>query len=205
MDIQSKVALLRRQPYEASRRMLHMWRHLGAERIGEKRIARLREIISKNCYSEGRLLPASENHLRLEFIRSPRAQELRKLYGSFPPEHRIRLRFPNDDDPERQGDLIVLKRYDEITGERGVLMLMYSEAVLAMAAMYDLGALASRYMFVLEPSRGYQDARFLLYLGSDLDVLVQSPRRADYDFIDELKTNLVPVRVGAGEWVDERL
>lgn len=203
MDIQSRVALLRQQPYEASRHMLHMWRHLGAEGIGEKRIARLQEIISKNCYSEGRLLPASENRLRLEFVRSTRAQELRKLYGSFPPEHRVRLRFPNDDDPERQGDLIVLKPYDEVTGERGVLMLMYSEAVLAMAAMYDLGALASRYMFVLEPSSwGYQDVRFLFYLGSDLDVLIQSPRRADFGFVESLQTNLVPVAVGAGEWVD---
>lgn len=203
MDLQSRVALLRQQPYEASRRMLHMWRHLGTEGIGEKRIARLLQIIRENCYSNGRLLPAAENRLRLEFIRSAQAQELRKLYGSFPPEHRVRLRFPNDDDPERQGDLIVLKAYDESTGERGVLMLMYSEAMRAMVAMYDLGALASRYMFVLEPSSwGYQDVRFLFYLGSDLDVLIQSPRRADFKFVESLQTNLAAVAVGAGEWVD---
>jgi hypothetical protein len=206
MDIQSRLALLRQQPTEASRRMLHMWRHLGPEGIGEKRIARLLQIIRENCYSEGRLLPASENRLRLEFIHSTRAQQLRKLYGSFALEHRVRLRFPNDDDPERQGDLIVLKPYDETTGERGVLMLMYSEAVLAMVAMYDLGALASRYMFVLEPSSwGYQDVRFLFYLGSDLDVLIQSPRRADFEFVEGLQTNLVPVAVGAGEWVDPEI
>lgn len=206
MDIQSRLALLRQQPSEASRRMLHMWRHLGTEGIGEKRIARLLQIIRENCYSEGRLLPASENRLRLEFIHSTRAQQLRKLYGSFALEHRVRLRFPNDDDPERQGDLMVLKPYDETTGERGVLMLMYSEAVLAMVAMYDLGALASRYMFILEPSSwGYQDVRFLFYLGSDLDVLIQSPRRADFEFVESLQTNLVPVAVGAGEWVDPEI
>ena len=73
----------------------------------------------------------------------------------------MRLRYPNDEDPERQGDLIVLKSYDAKTSERGVLMLMYSEAILAMVAIYDLGALAERYMFVLEPSSwGYQDVRF---------------------------------------------
>src|SRR5439155_4454117 len=115
-------------------------------------------------------------------------------------DHRVRLRFPNDDDPERQGDLIILKSYDRRTGERGVLMIKYSETILAMAAMFDLGMLASQYMLVLEPSSwGYQDARFLLYLGSDLDVLVQSPREADFEFIENLDTNLVPVRVGAGE------
>jgi glycosyltransferase involved in cell wall biosynthesis len=180
-----------------------MWRHLGTEGIGEKRIARLQQIIRENCYSEDRLLSAAENRLRLDFVRSARARQLRQLYGSFPPEHRVRLRFPNDDEPERQGDLIVLKAYDETTGERGVLMLMYSEAVLAMAAMFDLAALASRYQFVLEPSSwGYQDVRFLFYLGSDLDVLIQSPRRADFEFVESLQTNLVPVAVGAGEWVD---
>jgi glycosyltransferase involved in cell wall biosynthesis len=98
---------------------------------------------------------------------------------------------------------MIVKSYDPATGERGVLMIKYSETILALPAMLDLGALASRYTMVIEPSSwGYQDARFLLYLGSDLDVLVQSPRQADYDFINELQNNLVPVKVGAGEWGD---
>lgn len=203
LDIQSKAALARRQPFEAASRMLHMWRQLGTEGFGAERVARLMEVVREHCYRNGELLPAAENRLRLEFVQSDKAREIRNLYGAFSMEHRVRLRYPNDDDPERQGDLIVLKAYDPQSGERGVLMLMYSEAVLAMAAVYDLGALASRYMFVLEPSSwGYQDARFLLYLGSDLDVLIQSPRRADFEFVESLQTNLVAVRVGAGEWVD---
>jgi glycosyltransferase involved in cell wall biosynthesis len=206
MDLQTRVALLRSQPYEASRRMLNMWRHLGTAGVGPDRIVRLMEVIRENCFRNGELLPAAENRFRLRFIQSPKAKEIRRLYGSFPPEHRVRLRYPNDDDPERQGDLIVLKPYNPVTGERGVLLLMYSEVVLAMAAMYDLSALASRYMFVLEPSSwGYQDVRFLFYLGSDLDVLIQSPRRADFEFVESLQTNLVPVVVGAGEWVDPEI
>jgi glycosyltransferase involved in cell wall biosynthesis len=225
-DIQSQLALLRNQPYEAAASMLRTWRHLGTEGFGPKRVARVMQVVRENCFrpkptdgarersiggaSDGtrdgivaELLPATENRLRLEFVRSAKAQALRQVYGSFPMDHRLRLRFPNDDDPERQGDLIILKPYDETTGERGVIMLMYSEAVMAAAAVYDLGALAARYMFVLEPSWwGYQDARFLLYLGSDLDILVQSPRRADFEFVADLRTNLVPVRVGAGEWGD---
>ncbi len=204
-DIQSQLALLRNQPYEAATRMLRLWRHLGTEAIGTKRVARLMEVVRENCFRAGtdELLPAAQNRLRLEFVRSQKARALRQLYGSFTLENRVRLRFPNDDDAERQGDLIILKPYDEATGERGVIMLMYSEAILATAAVYDLGALAARYMFVLEPSWwGYQDARFLLYLGSDLDVLIQSPRRADFEFVAALQTNLVPVRVGAGEWSD---
>jgi glycosyltransferase involved in cell wall biosynthesis len=36
----------------------------------------------------------------------------------------------------------------------------------------------------------------------DLDVMVQSPRVEDFAFIESLHTNLTPVRVGSGEWVD---
>lgn len=204
VGLQSRVALLRGQPYEASRRMLRVWRHLGEEGFGRRRAERLMRVVRENCYRDGLLLPASENGLRLDFVNSAKGRELRKLYGSFPAEHRVRLRFPRPDtDPERQGDLIVLKPYDPVTGERGVLMVMYSEGILALAAVYDLAALASRYTLVLETSGwGYQDVRFFLYLGSDLDVLVQSPRRDDADFIRRLDSNLTPVRVGSGEWVD---
>lgn len=203
-DIQSRAALFRGQPYEAARRMLRVWRHLGTEGVGQRRVARLMQVVRENCYRNGQLLPAAENRLRLDFIRSAKGRELRRLYGTFPTEHRVRLRFPRaDPDPERQGDLIVLKPYDPATGERGVLMVMYSEGILALAAVYDLAALASRYTLVLETSGwGYQDVRFFLYLGSDLDVLVQSPRKSDFDFIRRLDSNLIPVRVGSGEWVD---
>jgi glycosyltransferase involved in cell wall biosynthesis len=203
IDLQSKAAVFGGQPYEATSRLLHMWKQLGNERFGPARVARLTELVRENCYRGDELLTATENKLRIEFVHSPKAKELRKTYGAFAPAHRVRLRFPNDDDPERQGDLMIVKPYDPVTGERGVLMIKYSEAILALPAIFDLGALASRYMIVIEPSSwGYQDGRFLLYLGSDLDVLVQSPRQADYDFIDKLQNNLVPVRVGAGEWGD---
>lgn len=203
-DIQSRVALSRGQSYEAARRMLHVWRHLGTQGVGAKRVARLMNLVRENCYRDGQLLTASENRLRLNFIRSTQAAEIRKLYGSFPVDDRIRLRFPRaDNDPERQGDLIVLKPYDPATGERGVLMVMYGEGIRAMAAMYDLAALAQHYTLVLETSGwGYQDASFFLYLGSDLNVLVESPRVEDFEFIESLDSNLIPARTGSGEWVD---
>lgn len=203
LDLQTSLALRRRQPYQAAHGLLRMWRHLGDDVIGAARTTRLKQIIQENCYRDGVLLSAGENRLRLEYLRSSEAREFRKHYAGIPLAHRVRLRCPNDDDPERQGDLVILKRYDPTTGERGVILLMYSEAILAAAAVFDLAALSTRYMFVLEPSSwGYHDARFLLYLGSDLDVVVQSPRAADFDFIADLQTNLVPSRVGAGEWVD---
>ncbi len=41
LDRQSRAALARRQPFEASRRMLHMWRQLGTEGFGAQRVGRL--------------------------------------------------------------------------------------------------------------------------------------------------------------------
>jgi glycosyltransferase involved in cell wall biosynthesis len=203
-EARARLSLQRGRPYEAAEVLMRAWRHLGSEAFGARRVALVNSLIRECCYRDGQLLPASENRLRLEFVRSRKARELRRLYGSFPAEHRVRLRLPRPDpDPERQGDLVVLKPYDEATGERGVLMVMYGEAMEAMAAVFDLGALASRYQIVLEPSSwGYQEAKLFTYLGSDLDVLVQSPRRADFEFVERLATNLVPTRVGAGEWVD---
>src|SRR5918912_3113058 len=126
--LQSRLALRRGQPYETSHHLLHAWRHLGTDLFGPGRVASLLQIVREHCYSEGRLLPIAENRLRLDFLSSAKARELRKIYGSFPLEHRVRLRFPRpDSDPERQGDLIVLKPYDPATGERGVLMVMYGE------------------------------------------------------------------------------
>jgi glycosyltransferase involved in cell wall biosynthesis len=203
-DFQSRRALNRGEPYEAARRMFQVWRHLGTDSLGERRVARLMQIVRENCYRDGELLPAAENGLRLNFIRSAKALELRKLYGSFPMEHRVRMRFPRpESDPERQGDLIVLKPFDPATGERGVLMVMYGEGIVALAAIYDLAALARHYTLILETSGwGYQEVSFFLYLGSDLNVLVQSPRIQDFEFIEGLDSNLIPVRTGSGEWVD---
>src|ERR1700749_1006846 len=150
----ARASLRRGGPYEAADILMRAWRHLGSEGLGARKVERVRALVRGGCSDgEGRLLPASENRLRLDFVRTEKARELRRLYGSFPEEHRVRLRFPRTDpDLERQGDLAVLKTYDASTGERGVLMLMYGEAILAMAAVYDLGALASRYQIVLEPS-----------------------------------------------------
>ena len=68
LDMQSKAALGRRQPYVAASRMLHMWRQLGTEGFGADRVARLMEVVRENCYRDGELLPAADNRLRLEFI-----------------------------------------------------------------------------------------------------------------------------------------
>lgn len=184
--------------------LLAAWRLLGPDLFGAKRIRAVREILRETCFEDGRLAAVAGNQLLREFIRSPEAERIRRPFAGFPLADLVRMRLPrSNDDPERQGDLMVLKAYDESSGEKGVLYLMYSESIRAFPALFDLQRLASRYMLVLEPSWwGYEDAAFLLYLGADLDVVVLAQCRPDYDFIHGLDSNLIPTRLGAGDWVD---
>jgi hypothetical protein len=49
MDWQSKAAAFRGQPYEATSRLLHMWKQMGTERFGTERKVRLMELVRENC------------------------------------------------------------------------------------------------------------------------------------------------------------
>jgi glycosyltransferase involved in cell wall biosynthesis len=164
----------------------------------------LEHAIRDACYEDGRLRPVAENRLGLEYVASEEGRATRATFAAYPPADRVRLRIPRADSPaERQGDLVALKAHDERTGEKGVLLVTYHRGIECLPAVFDLGAIASRYALVLEPSTwGYMDARFLPYLGADLDVLVESQSRPDFDWVASLESNLVPTRVGAGDWVD---
>jgi glycosyltransferase involved in cell wall biosynthesis len=152
---------------------------------------------------DGALVDVAGNRWLKAFLETREAATLRAHFARCAMHHRVRLREPNDEDPRRQGNLIVLKRYDPATGEKGVLLLTYSEPLRRLPAMYDIAALAGRYAFVLEPSSwGYEDPTYFLYVGADVDVVVQAPWYRDFQFLEELRSNIHPVRFGAGDWVD---
>lgn len=201
----SRTADVRGRPYEAARHLLSAWKHLPPERFGDRRRRRVRAIVRSGCYEQdGRLRPVADNAFRRDLVESALGRRIRRRYGAFTLEHRVRMRFPRaDDDPERQGDLMVLKVPVPDTGERGVLLVMFHETIQYVAAVYDLAALAPHYTFALETSNwGAPDARFLPYIGSDLEAHVFAPRKPDFDWFDALGTNLRPIRLGSGEWVD---
>lgn len=202
--LSSRACALVGHPFEAARRLLHGWKHLGEDGLGSRRAAGALTLIERATHRDGVLLPVRENALRLDFLRSRKARDLRAKFGAFPLEHRVRLRYPREEsDPERQGDLLILKSPDDATREKGVILVMYHEGIEALAAVFDLDVLARRWQFVLETSNwGAQDGRFLPWIGVDVDALVMAPRAQDFAFFKRLRTNLVPIRVGSGEWVD---
>jgi glycosyltransferase involved in cell wall biosynthesis len=189
-------------------RLVHAWKHLGDAGLGARRVALVRRWIDADTREAGGLAPIARNRLRLEFVRSAGARALRAKFAAFPPDDRVRLRYPREvDDPGRQGDVMVLKTPDVASDgtvrEKGVLLVMYHEAIEAFAACFDLPALAARWQLVLETSTwGTREWRLLPYLGRDLDVVVMAPREEDFAFLAAWGTNLVPLRVGSADWVD---
>ena len=114
------------------------------------------------------------------------------------------LKLPMQHDyPERQGNLIILKAHNPEKNERGALYLQYSGSFQTMAALFDLEEIAYRYVLILEPSTwGYYDPAFALFVGTPLAVIVLAQDEIDYDIIKDMDTNLIPLRLGAGDWID---
>lgn len=163
-------------------------------------------LVRQSTREGDQLLPLKGNRILSDFVRSPSSVRLRREHGAYPLEDRIRLRLPRPSlDPERQGGLIMLKAPMPKSGEKGVLLVKYSEAIEAFPAVYTIEDMTAEFAFVLEPSWwGYPDPRFLYYIGSDARVIVQAPVPSDRRFLLDLCTNLVPVEIGAGDWVDPK-
>ncbi len=194
----------RGRPWRAAERLLSAWRYAGNERVAGNVVHHVERLVRNACTSDGALVPVAENAFLAEFAGGASARAIRARYAGYPPEDRVRLRKPSrSHDAERQGNLMVLKAADPSTGERGVLLVMYTHGLRELPAVFDLAALAGHYRIVIEPSWwGYQDAGLLLYHGSDLDGIVLAQRGEDYDYIRDHGYNLRPLRLGAGDWVD---
>jgi glycosyltransferase involved in cell wall biosynthesis len=138
---------------------------------------------------------ALEENLLLREVRSgPAAREhLRWLAG----QRGIRR-------PTLGGDLLVLKAPDRATGERGVVLLKYSNSMVRFLCVYDVARVLRDYQLVLEPSWvGYEDPVFHLFVSRDHHVVVQAHQSEDHAYLSGLRANLVPVATGSSYWVDE--
>jgi glycosyltransferase involved in cell wall biosynthesis len=195
------------KPLAAARGLLMGWRHAGEDRLGAGGRDLWQRILAHAQTPDGAWRPVRENPFLAAWAALPEAAATRARFAAYPPEDRVRLRIPRAGSPAaRPGDLVVLKEHDPATGEAGVLLVTYHDAIGYLPQVFDLAALAPRYQLVLEPSTwGYMDERFLPYLGADLDVVVESQSRPDFAFVEGLRSNLVPSRLGAGDWVDPAL
>lgn len=96
--------------------------------------------------------------------------------------------------PSREGDATV---------ERGVL---FTKTFWELAVLTDLGRLLRDYWLVIEPGwSGYADAHLLYYCRFEHPIIVCAPEATDYEFLQRLHTNLIPVHIGAGDWANPEI
>lgn len=202
--IGARLTGIRGQVLPELRVLLHGSRHVDKDIAGRVLDPRLRSLIHQGCWRGSGLQSVSENGLLSEFLASSRTHEIKHAYDAFPMRDRVRMRKPRPDrDEQRQGNLLVLKKFIPGTGEKGVLLIKYNPAIEAFPGIFDLEEIAAHYSLVLEPSWwGYRHARFLPYLGADLNVLVMAQYQPDFEFIQSLESNLEPLALGPSDWTD---
>lgn len=101
-------------------------------------------------------------------------------------------------------DIIVLKA--PVSDEKGVLLLKYTAKFDLFISLFDLDRIMSDYYIVLEPCwAGYCDPSILMFLSARREVIVQCPEESDYDFISKLRSNLIPIRLGASDWINPEI
>ena len=147
---------------------------------------------------------ANKNPLVDSYVRSEEAIRYQEEFKGYGWEHEVRLRYPRvDDEITRQGDVLLLK--PSISGkEKGAILIQYTDAFKKFVSIFNLNEVAKYYRIVLEPSTwGYCDAAILFFLNMQTDVIVQAQYAPDYEYIESLGVNLIPLRMGAGDWVDE--
>lgn len=91
--------------------------------------------------------------------------------------------------------------------EKGVLLAKFTDTFEFVIKNFDTRRLLKDYYLVLEPSwSGYADQRILYWTRHPKHtIIVQASEPQDFKFIQSLNSNLLPVSLGASDWVDDRV
>lgn len=186
--------LARGRRYRALEAASRIPRILALPGLDAAALALMRSVLRRTSLdARGRARPLAENQLIPEFLAGPSAAALASQNRFETWARLVRM----------GGELLLLKPADPASGELGVLILKYTGSFGRFHAVYDVASLFDAYQLVLEPSWiGYQDPVFYLYLDASRKVVVEAQYRPDYEVLEALGQNLVPVPLGAGHWVD---
>jgi hypothetical protein len=93
-----------------------------------------------------------------------------------------------------------------VDGTKGVLIVKFTESFKYVLRIFDIERLCKDYVIIVEPSAGgYFDEDILQFLSLKEPVLIQALEPVDHDFISKLRSNLIPIRIGANHWVGDRV
>ncbi len=88
------------------------------------------------------------NNILNSFLRTKKSKNISKYYRNVGKKNAVRLRYVNEDDPEREGFLLILKQAKFESGElqeKGVLHLKYNNSIFEFTTIFELEKLYSHY------------------------------------------------------------
>jgi glycosyltransferase involved in cell wall biosynthesis len=91
-------------------------------------------------------------------------------------------------------------------GEKGVLIVSF-DIFGYLGLRHNMKKILNDYSLILEPSwSGYCAPEIMQFLSyPENKIIVQATEKLDYEFIRRLHGNLIPIDIGASNWVDERI
>jgi glycosyltransferase involved in cell wall biosynthesis len=91
--------------------------------------------------------------------------------------------------------------------EKGALLLSHAIGFQFFCYCTDVHSVLEHYVLILEPGwSGYTDPAILYFTRfKDQPIIVMAPERGDYDFLEALGANLIPVSFGFSDWVNPSL
>lgn len=91
--------------------------------------------------------------------------------------------------------------------EKGAIVIKFTEAFAPIYLGVNVCLLSRYFVFILEPSwAGYSLAEILVWTELNAEkVVVMTPDEDDFRFLSELKSNLIPVKLGAADWVNPEI
>lgn len=104
------------------------------------------------------------------------------------------------------GNRLLVLKAPETNGEKGVLLVMFTEMIRVLRSSMNLKSLLHDYTLVFEPSwSGYCHPDLLQFSEFAEDIFVLAAEQNDFAFLRRLGSNLIPVCLGPCDWVDPRV
>jgi len=109
-----------------------------------------------------------------------------------------------------QGRILILKLpvlRDTMVLEKGALIFKFSPTFFAMYTHLDIKLLSKYFRLIFEPSSsGYATEEILVWTTLKTEkIIVQTPEDLDFKFLSQLDKNLIPIKLGAADWVNTKV
>jgi len=196
--------LLKQKKYWLFCKLLGKYEKLNEDRILNEDLTNKYKELSQ--FRNKLVNPKTDNFIYRNFLQSKRAAAIKNLYKNFDADDQVRIRYKNEDNPLREGNFLVLKTpQTKANGqmEKGVLYLQYNNSIHELATLFDLAKLYQDYAVIVEPSSwGYCDLGLELLLHGNNTIYIMAQDSIDYQLCLRLDKRLVPIRAGAGDWIN---